>query len=152
MSYSLPLQEMFHTVSHSLPASSRGPYQVAPSGKKSPPTPYHWQVEKSGLVSCTEINRKGQMLLRSETPVPASSPQPSSLIWSHPLARGSDRCYVPAVLPESTANIRISVHNVEKDAKGRNKNCARKTQTEMLLVCRAGPEQTEIKHCLFLVR
>lgn len=29
-----------------------------------------------------------------------------------PMDRGSDRCYVPEVLPESTANIRISVHNV----------------------------------------
>lgn len=116
-----------------------------------------WKI-RFGLLS-TEVSRKGQMLLCSETPVqpPALSLPLCRRVFNvkPPTDRGSDRCYVPEILPESTANTGISVHIagcLERMLKGDTKTVHRRPRRRCFLGCRAGPKQTEIKHWLFLVR
>lgn len=78
------------------------------------------------------------MLLCSEIPVqpPALSLPLCGRVFNMkpPMEGGSDRCYVSEVLPESTANTGISVHNMgclERMLKGETQT-ARKTQKEVL--------------------
>lgn len=94
---------------------------------------------KPGLASCTDISRKGQMLVHSETPEPASLCAEGSLTQGH----GPRQMLCPR-----TANMWVSVYDAWLNGETKTE---RKIHRRCFLGRRARPMQTEIKHGLFLV-